>query len=98
VRTMLTIAALATLPLAACTDDSRDTEPKRPTRIVCTDQSGRRVHDDFASSDSDVSPVSGFITYKSATQEGYARVSGQCVTYPQTRAPVWKPVIQGLPG
>ena len=92
------ILALAALALAACTDDKRDTEPKRPTRIVCTDPSGRTVHDDFASSDNETYANAGTITYVSATQEGTMRVMGDCVTYPMTRPADWRPVVRGLPG
>lgn len=94
----IAIAALACLALAACDDDKREGEPKRPTRLVCTNDAGAIVHDDFATGDMDVTATDGAFVYVSATQEGYVRVSGQCVTYPQTRAPGWKPVIQGLPG
>lgn len=93
----VTLATLIALPLvAACTDDARDADDKRPTRIVCTDQTGKRVHDDFASADLDVSPQGAYIVYLSATQEGSMRVSGQCVTYPMKRPADWTPIIQGL--
>jgi hypothetical protein len=97
-KTAIILAAL-TLGVSACSDDKSGAEPKRPTRIVCTNPSGIIVHDDFAVTD-DVSvfPRDGYLEYDSDTQKGTVRVTGQCVTYPINRPSGWKPVIQGQPG
>ncbi len=95
-RTLL--IALAVLPLAvplsACSDDKRETETKRPTRIVCSD-AGRVYHDDFATADEFADASQGYLNYVSQSQQGRVRVTGNCTTYPSDMPPGWKPVIQG---
>ena len=96
-RTLL--IALAVLPLAvplsACSDDEREGEAKRPTRIVCT-EAGRIVHDDFAAANETPQPTKGFMYYTSETQQGTVRISGTCTSYPAVKPAGWKPVIPGL--
>ncbi len=95
-KTLAILLILASLPLAACSDDKREGKPPRPTRVVCT-EAGRIVHDDFTAVDETPMTSSGFLEYTSATQEGTMRVSGTCTSYPADRPAGWRPIIQGLP-